>query len=103
MLAAEAAFNALQAGRAQDELGDYPVAFEQSWLHTELMRAKNFKQWFKKGNTIGTLMTGIEQWLLPKLGITIPPWTIHRQQADHLYLKPAPSARRSTTPSPTAS
>ena len=100
MLAAEAAFNALQAGRAQDELGDYPVAFEQSWLHTELMRAKNFKQWFKKGNTIGTLMTGIEQWLLPKLGITIPPWTIHRQQADHLYLKPAAECPKIDYPKP---
>jgi len=100
MLAAEAAFNALQAGRAQDELGDYPVAFEQSWLHTELMRAKNFKQWFKKGNTIGTLMTGIEQWLLPKLGITIPPWTIHRQQADHLYLKPAADCSKIDYPKP---
>ncbi|WP_374588959.1 electron transfer flavoprotein-ubiquinone oxidoreductase [Ideonella dechloratans] len=100
MLAAEAAFNALQAGRAQDELGDYPVAFEQSWLHTELMRAKNFKQWFKKGNTIGTLMTGIEQWLLPKLGITVPPWTIHRQQADHLYLKPAADCPKIDYPKP---
>jgi electron-transferring-flavoprotein dehydrogenase len=100
MLAAEAAFNALQAGRAQDELGDYPVAFEQSWLHTELMRAKNFKQWFKKGNTIGTLMTGIEEWLLPKLGITIPPWTIHRQQADHLYLKPAAECPKIDYPKP---
>ena len=100
MLAAEAAFNALQAGRAQDELGDYPVAFEQSWLHTELMRAKNFKQWFKKGNTIGTLMTGIEQWLLPKLGITVPPWTIHRQQADHLYLKPAAECPKIDYPKP---
>ncbi len=100
MLAAEAAFNALQEGRAQDELGDYPVAFEQSWLHSELMRAKNFKQWFKKGNTIGTLMTGIEQWLLPKLGIAIPPWTIHRQQADHLYLKPAAECPKIDYPKP---
>ena len=34
-------------------------------------------------------MTGIEQWLLPRLGIKAPPWTVHRKQADHLYLKPA--------------
>ena len=33
-------------------------------------------------------MTGIEQWLLPRLGFKSPPWTIHRTQADHLYLKP---------------
>jgi electron-transferring-flavoprotein dehydrogenase len=88
MLCAEAAFEALQAGRQHDELGAYPVAFEKSWLHEELQRSRNFKQWFKKGTLIGSLMTGIEQWLLPRLGIKAPPWTLHREQADHLYLKP---------------
>ena len=51
MLAADAAFDALTAGRSADELSAYPAAFEQSWLHTELSRSKNFKQWFKKGFT----------------------------------------------------
>src|SRR5690606_29294645 len=69
MLAAEAAFAALGEGRAQDELTAYPQAFQGSWLHSELRQAKNFKQWFKKGRGLATLMTGIEQWLLPKLGI----------------------------------
>ncbi|WP_454720874.1 MULTISPECIES: electron transfer flavoprotein-ubiquinone oxidoreductase [Cupriavidus] len=89
MMAAEAAYDALQAGRQHDELSAYPAAFEQSWLHKELLQAKNFKQWFKKGRTTATLMTGIEQWLLPKLGIRNPPWTIHRTKPDHVYLKPA--------------
>jgi hypothetical protein len=31
----------------------------------------------------------IEQWLLPRLAIRSPPWTIHRAKADHLYLRPA--------------
>ena len=78
MLAAEAAFDALQAGRQHDELSDYPKAFEESWLHEELDASRNFKQWFKKGRTVATLMTGIEQWLLPKLGFKAPPWTLHR-------------------------
>jgi len=89
MLAAEAAFEALAAGRQRDELAAYPAAFEASWLHAELRQAKNFKQWFKKGRTTATLMTGIEQWLLPKLGFKEAPWTIHRTKADHLYLKSA--------------
>ncbi|HYN60266.1 MAG TPA: electron transfer flavoprotein-ubiquinone oxidoreductase, partial [Rubrivivax sp.] len=89
MLCAEAAFAALQAGRQHDELSAYPAAFEKSWLHEELQRSRNFKQWFKKGALIGSLMTGIEQWLLPKLGIKAPPWTLHREKADHQYLKPA--------------
>ena len=67
MLVADAAFDALQAGRGHDELTAYPAAFSQSWLHDELDASRNFKQWFKQGNTVGTVMTGIEQWLLPKL------------------------------------
>jgi electron-transferring-flavoprotein dehydrogenase len=100
MLAAEAAFEALAAGRAQDELAAYPSAFEQSWLHDELQRSKNFKQWFKKGATVGTLMTGIEQWLLPRLGIKHPPWTVHRKVADHAALRPAAECTPIAYPKP---
>jgi electron-transferring-flavoprotein dehydrogenase len=85
MLAAEAAFEALGAGRSHDELSAYPEAFENSWLHVELNKSRNFKQWFKKGRTIGSLMTGIEQFVLRGH----IPWTIHRTHADHTYLKPA--------------
>jgi len=94
MLAADAAVEALATGRSHDELADYPAAFEQSWLHAELQQAKNFKQWFKKGRTTATLMTGIEQWLLPKLGIKVPPWTIHRTEADHTALRPASECQK---------
>ncbi|MCW3551294.1 NAD(P)/FAD-dependent oxidoreductase, partial [Burkholderia cenocepacia] len=38
MLAADAAFDAVQAGRQSDELTAYPDAFKQSWLYTELYR-----------------------------------------------------------------
>jgi electron-transferring-flavoprotein dehydrogenase len=100
MLCAEAAFEALQAGRSHDELSAYPAAFEKSWLHEELSGSKNFKQWFKKGNTVGAFMTGIEQWLLPKLGLKEAPWTIHRTQADHARLKPAAQCARIDYPKP---
>jgi electron-transferring-flavoprotein dehydrogenase len=100
MLCAEAAFEALQAGRAHDELTAFPQAFEKSWLHEELQRSRNFKQWFKKGFVIGSLMTGIEQWLLPKLGIKNPPWTIHRDKPDHLFLKPAAECTPIAYPKP---
>ncbi|KJK21628.1 electron transfer flavoprotein-ubiquinone oxidoreductase [Burkholderiaceae bacterium 16] len=100
MMAAEAAYDALQAGRQHDELTAYPTAFENSWLYKELLQAKNFKQWFKKGRTTATLMTGIEQWLLPKLGIRNPPWTIHREKPDHVYLKPAAECQQIAYPKP---
>ncbi len=96
MLAAEAAYDALQAGRQHDELSAYPVAFENSWLHTELNKARNFKQWFKKGRTVGTLMTGIEQFLLRGH----VPWTIRRTAADHTYLKPAAECKPIQYPKP---
>jgi electron-transferring-flavoprotein dehydrogenase len=83
MLVAEAIAPALATGRAHDELASYPEAFKNSWLHEELNASRNFKQWFKKGNTVGAVMTGIEQWLLPKLGLKSPPWTIHRHAPDH--------------------
>ncbi|MDM0085905.1 MULTISPECIES: electron transfer flavoprotein-ubiquinone oxidoreductase [unclassified Variovorax] len=90
MLAAEAAFDAVTAGRQHDELAAYPAAFENSWLHTELNKARNFKQWFKKGLTVGTVMTGIEQFVLRGH----IPWTIHRTEADHARLKPAAACKK---------
>ena len=95
-LAAEAAFEALGAERKQDELTSYPAAFEASWLHAELHKARNFKQWFKKGRTVATLMTGVEQWLLKGNF----PWTIHRTKADHTYLQPASQCARIDYPKP---
>ncbi len=96
MLAAEAIAPALSAGRERDELPAYEEAFEQSWLKEELWRARNFKQWFKKGRTMGTLMTGIEQKLL---GGNIP-WTIHRTRADHECLLPAAQCAPIVYPKP---
>jgi electron-transferring-flavoprotein dehydrogenase len=96
MLAAEAAFDALQTGRSHDELSAYPEAFENSWLHTELNKARNFKQWFKKGRTVGTLMTGVEQFVLRGH----VPWTLHRAAADHTYLKPAAECQPIQYPKP---
>jgi electron-transferring-flavoprotein dehydrogenase len=96
MMAAEAAFDALVAERSHDELLAYPAAFENSWLHTELNKARNFKQWFKKGRSIGTLMTGIEQWLLKGN----MPWTIHRDKPDHACLKPAADCVKIDYPKP---
>ncbi|MBE5269200.1 electron transfer flavoprotein-ubiquinone oxidoreductase [Stenotrophomonas sp. B2] len=100
MLCADAAFDALAANRQHDELSAYPQAFEASWLFTELQQAKNFKQWFKKGQTVATLMTGVEQWLLPKLGVRNPPWTLHRTQPDHACLEPAAQHTRISYPKP---
>ncbi|MBU6489787.1 MAG: 4Fe-4S dicluster domain-containing protein, partial [Burkholderiales bacterium] len=96
MLAAQAAFDAVQAGRQGDELTAYPESFKQSWLHTELYRARNFKQWMSKGLYLGTLMVGIEQKLL---GGNVP-WTLHHQHRDHEMLKPASQCTPIAYPKP---
>ena len=100
MLCAEAMAPALAAGRAQDELTAYPEAFEKSWLNAELLQTRNFKLWFKKGKTVGQVMTGVEQWLLPKLGVTSPPWTLHNHKADHEALQPASGFQPIAYPKP---
>jgi electron-transferring-flavoprotein dehydrogenase len=99
-LAGEAAFEAVTAGRSSDELSAYPQAFEASWLARELDKYRNFKLWFKKGMAVGTLMTGIEQWLLPKIGIDTPPWTLHGHKPDHLSLQPAAECAKIDYPKP---
>jgi electron-transferring-flavoprotein dehydrogenase len=96
MLAAEAAFDAVTAGRAQDELSAYPEAFEASWLYTELNKSRNFKSWFKYGLRVGTLMNGIEQFGLNGA----VPWTIRRDKPDHAYLKPAAECKPIDYPKP---
>jgi electron-transferring-flavoprotein dehydrogenase len=83
MLAAEAAADALEAGRSHDELSSYPEAFRASWLHDELYRARNFKPWMAKGLHTGSLMFGIDQVLFRGKA----PWTLHHKHADHETLK----------------
>jgi electron-transferring-flavoprotein dehydrogenase len=101
MLCAEALYEAVvKQDRRHDELKAYPEAFRASWLWDELNGARNFKQWFKKGNYVGAFMTGIEHWLLPKLGIKKAPWTIHRTEPDHARLKPAAECVQIAYPKP---
>ena len=96
MLAAEAAFDVLGTGRAQDELSTYASAFEKSWLHEELHVARNFKPWMSKGLYLGTLMVGIDQVLLRGKA----PWTLHHTHADHECLRPASEFQPIAYPKP---
>ena len=96
MLAADAAFNALVADRRHDELSAYSAAFEASWLHEELHRARNFKPWMSKGLYLGSLMVGIDQMLFRGKA----PWTLHHQHADHECMKPAAEYKPIVYPRP---
>jgi electron-transferring-flavoprotein dehydrogenase len=96
MQAAEAAYDAVVAGRQHDELLAYPEAFEASWLHTELNKDRNFKNWFKYGLTTATLMNGFEQFVLRGH----IPWTLRRDKPDHAYLKLAADCQPIVYPKP---
>ena len=96
MLAAEAAFAALGAGREHDELEAYPEAFRASWLYDELYRARNFKPWMARGLYTGTLMVGIDQVLLRGKA----PWTLAHSHADHETLVPKDRSQPIEYPKP---
>ncbi|WP_322399986.1 electron transfer flavoprotein-ubiquinone oxidoreductase [Massilia luteola] len=96
MLAADAAYAALTAGRQHDELASYPAAFEQSWLHEELHVARNFKPWMSKGLITGTIMVGIDQIVFKGKA----PWTLHHKHADHECLRPAADFKPIAYPKP---
>ena len=96
MLAADAAVVALKAGRAHDELTEFPANFEKSWLREELHKARNFKPWMSKGLYTGTLMVGIDQVVFGGKA----PWTLHHRHADHETLLPTSEATPIAYPKP---
>ncbi|MBK9702995.1 MAG: electron transfer flavoprotein-ubiquinone oxidoreductase [Betaproteobacteria bacterium] len=96
MLAADAAFDALATGRAHDVLAAYPAAFEASWLHDELHRARNFKPYLDRGLVVGAVLWGIDQLIFRGKA----PWTLHRSAPDHAKLKPAAACAPIEYPKP---
>lgn len=95
MLAAEAAFEALLANRQRDALTAFPSNFQDSWLHQELYKTRNFKPYMKRGLWLGSLLFGIDQ----KLFGGKVPWTLHNS-ADHDKLKPAAECPKIDYPKP---
>ncbi len=85
MLAAEAAFEAVGAGRSYDVLSAYPTNFKNSWLYDELYKARNFKAAMGKGLYTGTLLVGVEQVVFGGKA----PWSFRVDHADHESLRPA--------------
>jgi electron-transferring-flavoprotein dehydrogenase len=96
MMAAEAAVEALKAGRSADELSAYPAAFRSSWLYDELHKARNFKPWMSKGLYLGSLMVGIDQVLFRGRA----PWTLRHGHADNETLKRKDQAKPIQYPKP---
>jgi len=96
MVAAESVFEALAAQRQRDEISAFGDAFEKSWVHEELKRARNVRPSFKWGLYGGTLYTGFDQTVLRGRA----PWTLKHRHADNETLKPAAQREKIEYPKP---
>ena len=97
MLAAEAAFAALGADRAHDELNEYADALHASWVvRDDLKKARNVRPGFKWGLVGGTLNAGIDQILFRGKA----PWTLKHAHRDNETLKPAAECKKIEYPKP---
>jgi electron-transferring-flavoprotein dehydrogenase len=81
MLAAEAAFAAVAAGREGDELTSYREALDKSWVAKELKMVRNAGPAVGKfGGMLGTLYAGMDLWLNAlRVGV---PWTLRHREPD---------------------
>ena len=69
IMAAEAAFEAIQAGRGGDELSAYQDAYDHSWVAKELKAVRNFKpMWSKLGTIPGVPLGGADAMIANLLG-----------------------------------
>ena len=63
MLAADAAYDAVQAGRAGDTLVEYQTAYDHSWVRKELKAVRNAKPLLSKyGTTLGGALGVFDLW-----------------------------------------
>lgn len=69
MLAAEAAADAIFAGRQRDELTSYEEAYRASWVYKDLQRVRNAKPLLSKfGTALGGMLGVLDMWTTTALG-----------------------------------
>nr|WP_218844445.1 electron transfer flavoprotein-ubiquinone oxidoreductase [Sphingopyxis sp. JAI108] len=85
MMAAEAAFAAVAAGRSSDTLDAYQAAYDDSWVKQELSVVRNVLPLVEKyGDLAGTILSGITMWL-ETLKIKVPFTMKHHPDNESLY------------------
>jgi electron-transferring-flavoprotein dehydrogenase len=99
MMAAEAAFAAIGAGRSRDVLDAYEQSLKQSSMADELKRVRNVKPlWSRLGTRLGVMLGGIDMWLN-----TIFPFLTHtlkHSKPDYASLEKAAKAAQIDYPKP---
>ena len=82
MLAADAAYDAVQAGRAGDQLVEYQAAYEKSWVYKELKQVRNAKPYLSKfGTSVGGALGLFDMWFSSITGLNLP-WTLKHGKTD---------------------
>lgn len=93
MLAAEAVFEALASG--DGEAVAYPQALKESWVWTELHKARNIRPSFHRGLFGGLVYSALDTYFLGGRA----PWTFHHRE-DHASLRPASQSQPIDYPKP---
>lgn len=115
MLAAEAAFGALETARTAEaasesesehdpltapglDVSSYQTAFDNSWIAKELREVRNLRPSFhsKLGNWGGIMYSGVDSLLLKGR----VPWTFHHPEEDYQATKPAKEFKPIDYPAP---
>jgi electron-transferring-flavoprotein dehydrogenase len=99
MMAAEAAFDAVQAGRQRDELTAYTEAYKASHVYKDLKRVRNVKPlWSRFGTYFGIGLAALDMWT-NTLGFSFF-GTLKHKKADYQTLKPAAKSKKIAYPKP---
>ena len=101
MMGAEAAFDAIRAGRSGDVLTGYEKAYENSTVHKELRTVRNVKPlWSKLGTALGIPMGGLDMWVNSLFGGLSFFGTLKHGKTDAKSLKPASKFKPIAYPKP---
>ncbi|MBC8049161.1 MAG: electron transfer flavoprotein-ubiquinone oxidoreductase, partial [Chitinophagales bacterium] len=99
MLAAEAAFGAIQEDRHGDVLESYEATYRASPIYKELKRVRNVKPLLSRfGTALGTVLGGADMWLNTAFGFL--GYTIGHGKADYSGTTPAENFKPIVYPKP---
>ena len=101
MMGAEAAFEAIKAGREGDVLTAYEDAYKESSVYKELKQVRNVKPlWSRLGTAIGIPLGGLEMWISSLFGGFSFFGTLKHGKTDAAALKPAKKFKPIDYPKP---
>ncbi len=94
MVAADAAFEALKAGRSGDKLDAYEFGWRQTHVYKDLKRVRNVKPlWSRLGTFFGVPLGGLDMWTNQLFGFSLF-GTLSHDKPDYAKLRPAAESRK---------